>query len=267
MNDYLLTEDQFRDEITDDLGLIVDFLQRPTRLTSTPESKRAFFEFFYVPDTRLIQRLDEYKTWVTQHDSGVKTHENAGYLMEEIAYLAFDCLHGHDRNIRAGQTEAAQHDLIVSGSSLEWMLLMQVFHLPQSGRTLLIEAKNTDDPVDDQQMSRLCFIVENKFSTQCHLGIFFSRSGATSFPEEGQAQRSLRDARATQILFHALTKDKFVIVLDHTHIVRLGERGALPQIIEALIRDIEERLGQYINFDAEWNELLTLPSHLQKHVK
>lgn len=229
-----------------------------TVLDSLPAWK--IFERLYQPDQLLLERLNDYELWYVS-----RTDEDPGQLMEEIAFLAFRCLIGHD-SIKSGQSEGPQHDLIITGSSHLWRLLIETLHLPVEGRKILIEAKNTDDKIDDAQFSRLCFILEHKFQNQCHLGVFFSRERATGFPEPGTSQqRVLRDARATQILFHAMTR-KYVVLLNHDDILRLGEVGSLPRLLEARIRDIEDRLGTEVDFNTDWKETDTLPTHLRKYI-
>ncbi len=275
MDNPKLTDSQVQDEIRDDLSFILEALERTPRLLASAQSKAKYFKLFYRPDDRLKQRLVDYRQWCDEWERNKQKKrgqraqqvlgEDPGKLMEEIAYLAFSCLKGHDV-IKAGQSEAAQHDLIVAGSSLTWLLLMDVLHLPRGGRTILVEAKNLDEKVTDQQLSRLGYILQNKYFAQCHLGVFFTRKGATGFPSgDEDQQRQLRDARATQILFHVMTQNKFIVVLDHEHLLRLGEDGALISMLEVLIRDVEDRLGTYIQFSEDWQELDVLPEHFLKY--
>ena len=140
-----------------------------------------------------------------------------------------------------------------------------MLHLPQKSRTFVVEAKNIQDKVTDQQFSRLCSVVQFKFDVTCSLGIFFSRLGATGFPTKNtQRQRSLRDSRATQVLFHAKTRI-FVVVLDHDDILQLDQIGALPRVLEAKIKDVEEVSGLSLDINPNWNEI-DLPPHLKKHL-
>jgi len=154
----------------------------------------------------LDKRLDEYFEWC----AGSRDDENAGELLEEIAYLLFQSLVGVG-NIRSFQSYAPQHDLVVDGESKNWALLMQYLHLPKSGRSVVVECKNQDNSIDDQQFSRLCSLLQNKFQDLSHLGVFISRTPAAGFPKKEKRERSLRDARATQALFHAKT-GKYVVV-------------------------------------------------------
>lgn len=214
---------------------------------------------YYIPDDALITRIDDYKEWCK-----TKTGEDAGQLMEEIAYLAFRCLKGWER-ILSYRSFSAQHDLEISGSTSDWSLIIKFLHLPESGRSIIVEAKNLDGPVNDQQFSRLCAIVQNKFESTSHLGVFFTRLGATGFPTPSRHAQSLRDARATQILFHARSK-KFIVVLTDSDIKLLKKKGALLKILESKIQDVESatKSGLNLDFKEELAEV-ELPAHLKKH--
>lgn len=209
-------------------------------------------EWAYRPDQVLLDRLNDYILWCEK-----KRKEDGGELMEEIAALAFRCLKGWEE-IESYQSYSAQHDLVVSGSKLSWFCLMKFLHLPESGRTIVVEAKNLSRKVEDNQFSRLCGTIQNKFSKSCHLGIFFTRLGATGFT----SIRSLRDSRATQILFHALT-GKFVVVLDHQDLLRLKENGGLLKVLEEKIRDVEAgaKLSEH---DGDCSPIKH-PKHLQQY--
>lgn len=220
-------------------------------------------QFLYKPDKKLQDRLKDFENWL----EGAVTHEKPGELLEEIALLAFKNLKGWD-SIKSFQSYTAQHDLVISGSnSSNWWLLIAYLHLPVNGRSVVVECKNTDNGITDEVFTRLCSLLHTKFGETCHLGVFLSRSGATGFPESDRANRSLRqrklsDARASQVLFHAKTK-KFVIVLDLPDIMLLGEEGALPRILEAKVRDLEDAAGLPLNFEDNWVEV-DLPAHLQR---
>ena len=141
---------------------------------------------------------------------------------------------------------------------------MQYLHLPQSGRSIVVECKNQDKKVTDQQFSRLCGILQNKFVDTAHLGVFISRTTATGFPKSTKsALRSLRDARATQALYHART-GKYVILIEHANLKQIKEGVPFVKILEAKIRDVEASTGIVLSFSEDWKEVL-LPKHLLKH--
>ncbi len=220
----------------------------------------------YRPDPSLFKRLQDYFDWRSgNHD------EDAGALMEEIALLIFKGLMGWG-SIRSFQSYAPQHDLVVDGSSAAWEILMMYLHLPRDGRSIVIEAKNQNQKISDQQFSRLCGILQNKFTDTAHLGVFVSRTTASGFPEpchnmpdaSGSRVRSLRYARATQALFHSKT-GKYVIVIDECDLQMIANGVALPKILEAKIRELEAATGLALSFDEDWREV-DLPSHLSRYV-
>jgi len=222
-------------------------------------------EYLYTPDETLGTRIADYKQW-----RETRTGEDPGELMEEIACLAFRCLKGWS-SMKSFQSYGPQHDLVISGSSPAWGLFMEYLHLPPTGRTILVEAKNQDDRVSDSQFSRLCSIVGTKYRETAHLGVFFTRNGASGFPTGADPdssevrQRSLKDARATQVIFHAATR-KFVVVLEDGDLQRLTEVGALPRILEAKIRDVEDTAGLPPQFNENGTET-DLPPHLSQYAQ
>lgn len=221
-------------------------------------------ENYFIPDQNLIRRIEDYTEWCAG-----RKDEDGGLLMEEIAYLAFRCLKGYER-IMSYRSYSAQHDLEISGSTKEWILITRYLHLPDTGRSIIVEAKNLDAPVNDQQFSRLCGILENKFKITSHLGVFFTRNGATGFPTASKRVTALKDARATQILFHAKT-NKFVVVLDDSDIKKLKDKGSLLAILESKIQDVESATPTGLPSGFEEEELedfmkTELPSHLKKYI-
>jgi len=227
------------------------------RVRSEILEAQGWAQLVIMPSPRLNARLKDYFDWC----SGSK-EENPGNLLEEIAYLLFQCFIGIG-NVRSYQSYAPQHDLVVDGDSNAWVYLMQYLHLPISGRTIVVECKNQDKPITDQQFSRLCSILQNKFQDTAHLGVFVSHTPATGFPERGKKKRALSDSRATQALFHAKT-NKYVVVIDHDDLVSINNGVSFAKILEAKIREVEASTGMNLEFNEEWKETL-LPSHLAKH--
>ena len=220
-------------------------------------------DYLYKPDETLVSRIKDYQAWC-QTQAG----EDPGQLMEEIALLAFKCLRGWS-DIKSYQSYAPQHDLVISGSELDWISFILYLSPSWQYHTIVVEAKNYSEKIDDQIFSRLCSILLNVFENSSNLGVFFTRLGATGFPDDVDGivqhrQRGLRDSQATQIIFHAKT-EKCVIVFTHNDILKLGEPGALPRLLEAKIRAIEEYTGLPPRFDEEWKEI-DLPDHLKKHM-
>ena len=74
----------------------------------------------------------------------------------------------------------------------------------------------------------------------------------------------MRYAHATQVIFHAKT-EKYVVVLTQRDIQELVNPGALPRILEASIRAVEEGTGLPIEFNEAWEEI-DLPPHLSQYM-
>ncbi|HQU35799.1 MAG TPA: hypothetical protein PLR65_04375 [Anaerolineales bacterium] len=221
------------------------------------ESEGWIIETLYDPIPELMDRLKDYFDW-----SNGKHQEDAGQLLEEIAYLLFKSLKGTG-NIRSYQSYAAQHDLIVDGASLMWQVLMIYLHLGREGRTIVIECKNQESSISDQQFSRLCGLLQNKFEKTSELGVFISHTPASGFPKKKTKERQLKDARATQALFHAKS-NKFVVVIDHKDLELISNGFPLPKILEAKIREIEASTLMELSFNENWQEVI-LPPHLKKY--
>ena len=216
------------------------------------------WEILYVATPELKSRLNDYFDWCNR-----KRKEDPGKLLEEIAYLLFKGLVGIG-NVRSFQSYAAQHDLVVDGVSPAWQNLMMYLHLNREGRTIVVECKNQVESISDQQFSRLCGILQNKFDKMADLGVFISHTSASGFPKKNTKERKLKDARATQALFHAKT-NKFVVVVDHKDLEMILRGAPFPKILEAKIREVEASAGVELAFDENWQEV-DLPSHLRKYV-
>lgn len=216
-----------------------------------------WIELLLNPSQALIERLDDYFEWC----DGIK-EENPGELLEEIAYLLFRSFVGVG-NVRSFQSYAPQHDLVVDGEANSWILLLNYLHLPESGRSIVVECKNQTSTISDQQFSRLCSILQNKFQDIAHLGVFISHTPASGFPKRKRKERTLRDSRATQSLFHAKT-GKYVIVIDHDDLVKIRKGANIAKILEAKIREVEASSGIELEFNENWEEML-LPRHLAKY--
>jgi len=247
---------------------VIDDLDSMNRYTENPISQQVDFDTkLYRPDEDLKKCVIEYTNWVREvQNPTIDKKRNkelklvGGQLMEKIAYLSFRCLVGKGAIKSYQSSSGPQHDLVITGSSPHWKLLIALLRLKMD--KVVLEAKNTDGVVTDAQFSRLCFIVENKFQNQCQLGIFFTRQGATGFPKTNdKRQRILKDAKATQIIFHAKT-GKYIIVFDHEDIVKLILPGALPSLIRSKINDVEDVSGLSLKYDEDLNEMDDLPPHL-----
>jgi hypothetical protein len=221
------------------------------------ESEGWIKEVLYNPAPELMKRLKDYFDWCDG-----KREENAGKLLEEVAYLIFKSLRGVG-NIRSFQSYAAQHDLVIDGASPVWQVLMIYLHLNRNSRTIVVECKNQSKSISDQQFSRLCGILQNKFDATSNLGVFVSHTAPSGFPKRNIKERKLKDARATQALFHAKT-NKFVVVIDHKDLEMMFKGTPFPKILEAKIREVEASSGIELSFNEAWQEV-DLPLHLRKY--
>lgn len=217
------------------------------------------YDYLYLPDAVLKEKIVE----LNQRNKRWSTTAK-GRLMEEIALLTLKSLKGWS-SIKSYQSFAAQLDLVVTGDDPDWKALISLLRLPWEQRTMVVEAKYLRGKVEDHQFSRLCSVLHTSFGAQASLGIFFTIHGATGFPKDDETLRSLHDAQATQILFHART-NKYVVVFDEIDIQRLGEPGAFPRLLEQKIRAVEAWTGRTDRLPksnaVEWH----LPPHLEQHL-
>jgi hypothetical protein len=153
-------------------------------------------DFLYVPDSRLIDKLQEYKTLITL-DSNAKPKTKAqasamakaqGELMEQVAALAFSCLKGWNY-LKSYPSYAEQHDLVIGGNSHLWEMSAKGIMGAASMLTIVIEAKYLNKPLSSAQFTRLCYILQNKFAQSSSLGVFLSDRGATGMDKISVAPR------------------------------------------------------------------------------
>ena len=107
------------------------------------------------------------------------------------------------------------------------------------------------------------FSTKNNGNKQPKFGQLFHVIKPNDLQNEASRKRKLNDAQATQVIFHAKT-GKCVIVFTHRDILKLKNPGALPRLLEAKIRNIEEFTGLPIEFDEDLKEI-DLPAHLKRH--
>jgi len=219
-------------------------------------------ETLYQPTNRLLNRLDDYERW-----HATRTGEDPGQLLEEIALLAFQCIPGCT-DFLSFRSFASQVDLIVNGSDGKWRLFMYWINGSLSHSSVAIECKNQKAPIDVQQFSRLCWLVDHSFGHTVGLGVFFAQSGATGFPRRnGNPTRprksSLAEAQATQVLSYCKS-GKPVVVLEHEDFLMLRHPGALPMILRDKILEIGQWTGR-LNMSGRARRI-DLPPHLARHV-
>ena len=222
--------------------------------------------YLYVADHKIQQYIDKLKKCLHDlHDAGCiqsnksRLRRECGTLMEQIAYLVLHGLRGVD-TFKSFQSAGPQYDLVASGDNPNWLTVCKIFYLSTDYRDILVEAKARESRVTDQQFSRVCNVMSLNLRN-VGLGIFFTLSGATGFPSNPEKrQRSLKDAKLRQALFHAKTGKK-VVVFDAQEIFSLGQNGSFPTLVIRKIRDLNENTGLPVQ-TIEMEEV-DLPNHLQ----
>ena len=203
------------------------------------------FSFYYTPRRDILSRvIQDIESHVAKPKPTQAESKQAGYKLEELALVVFHGLKGWS-SLKSYQSAGPQYDLLISGSGVEWTtaLTMLSLELKEGSSTILVEAKATKSKVSDQQVARLCSLIETNLSTSSALGIFFTLNGASGFPKSGvQKQRTAGASRLRQLLFYAKT-GKPIVVMDIDDIRSLTENGSLLRILERKIRDIEELTG------------------------
>lgn len=221
--------------------------------------------YLYVVDHRLEKHIEELKNCLSElngkeclQDRKVQLRRECGTLMEQIAYLTLNGLRGVD-TFKSFQSAGPQYDLLASGDNPHWLTLCKIFYLSPEYRDILVEAKARESKVTDQQFSRICNVISINLRN-VGMGIFFTLSGATGFPDDPKKrQRSLKDAKLRQVLFHAQT-DKKVIVFDAQDIFSLWKNGSFPLLVIRKIRDLTENTGLPVR-PIEIEEI-DLPKHI-----
>lgn len=226
--------------------------------------KLRFPENVYIPDERLITRINDYKRWRNKEKA-----ENSGELMEEIALLVFLSLQQspNEFNIESYPSYAHQYDLVVDGPrepTTNWHRLIKYLGLSDVSSIVVVEAKNTKEQVSLSQFSRMCAILQNHFANSCQLGVFFTREGVSGFPgKDGKQQRSLKFSKAAQIIFFAKT-NKYIVAIDEHEFDRLMQPGGFIRLLDEKIREVEKVTGvDRFDQDVSLKKSL-LPDHLAK---
>lgn len=185
----------------------------------------------------LVERL------LRHHASKKKTQRqrrDAGKLYETLVAYAFAGLQGL-AEIRSFPSVSAQYDLIARGSAgdADWLVVLGYLGLRKERQEIVVEVKATETRVNDQQMLRLCSLLDAHFRDTCALGVFVTLCGASGEPAPGAPVRSLRDARLHQVLFHARTQVP-IVVLDASDLPQFLKRGGLLRVLARRLRDLRE---------------------------
>ena len=218
-----------------------------------------FVSYFYEADPRIGVLIDDLIELSRSKDRLKPEQQRvAGQLMEKIAFLAFSRLKGAE-SFKSFQSAGPQYDLIVSGDSWPWLTLCKLLYLEEGRRSVIVEAKAIKERLSDQQFARACAIMENNLPI-AGLGVFFTLSGASGFPDGSARQRSIRDCRLRQVLYHARS-GRSVVVLDAQDIQALTTNGTFAKMLMRKIRDISE-LGGLASISAVDLYEVDLPEHL-----
>lgn len=216
---------------------------------------------FYKQPSELIPKIQEYFLWKKENIvPGAKIDVNkAGRLMEQIALLLFKGFDGIDK-MSSYQSYSAQHDLVITGlPKPAWQYVMYALSLPRENMQIVVEAKNQSKSISDQQFTRLCSVIQNKFETTAYLGVFVSRTKAAGFPNKNR-RHCLEAARATQALFHAKVK-KYVVVIDDDDFKLIIDGVSFVKILRNKILEVEAASGRDYSYSSSLVEH-DLPKHL-----
>ncbi|MGB2927123.1 MAG: hypothetical protein WBB82_17625 [Limnothrix sp.] len=223
-----------------------------------------FSTYHYVPDKFLKKLLAKFSGFVSDTKPSDKEKQDAGYLLEQIAILSFGSLQGWN-NLKSYQSAGAQYDLLMSGSSPEWDTIFSLLNLEGLPKGFLLEAKATQSPISDSQISRLSSLVSHNFEKTVGVGIFFSINSISGFPKKiGERHRKASDGFLKQIIFYCKTGIP-IIVFDKDDILQLDKKGSLLKILDRKIREIEEMTGTKI--EVEDPEIIDIPNKFSEVLK
>ena len=240
--------------------LVSDILESLKLLDADSPAVEPLLSYLYIANPFLSNLLEQLDVFLNKKRPTEKERQDAGYLLEKIALVAFTSLEGYS-DVSSFQSAGPQHDLLITGDTTKWITLCKVLHIETACRSLLLEVKATKNKVDDSQFARLCSIMRENL-TETGLGVFFTLKGATGFPktDTDTRQKKISDARLRQVIFYAHTQ-KSIVVLDKEDIFALNKNGSLPSILVRKIRDIRDLSGLEI---PPVNDLkkIDLPRHL-----
>jgi hypothetical protein len=212
------------------------------QLPEDDDGIRALAALFYPAAPALTALLVSLREYRAIQRPTAKQREEAGLLMEKIAWNAFGNLLGRPWR-KAFRSPAGQLDLLVGGESPRWAQVTKALHPRSEGMSILVEAKATSDKVSVGTFTRLCALIALTQPETCGIGVFFTLKGATGFPA-GAASPSfvLRDARFWQAIMYAKT-GKPIVVLDERDVLTLAVPGSLVVLMRRKIRELEEMTG------------------------
>lgn len=233
-------------------------------------SVEPLLSYLYTPDKRLKNFISELDKKIEianlpKKERPKNFHNLIGQFLEKIAFLCLKSLLGVS-SIKSFQSAGPQYDFLVTGDNEHWKTLCELLYLDFNKRDILVEVKATKNKVSDQQFARLCSLLELNLFSSGGLGIFFTLSGATGFPDENskKRQRALRDARLRQVMYK-VSSEKSIVVFDRNDINKLDKPGSFVKLLISKIRDIEQLDGLYCSPEVNVPCETDLPMHLKKY--
>ncbi len=230
-------------------------------LRSEPDGQSILVEFLYTPDPRLTAKLAKLRGVLVGPYTTTKARraakQEAGYIMEEVAFLAFRGISG------AGAPECwrnpgFQIDLLVSSTDeLYTCALQTVLNRDDRPFGILVECKATEGRVDEATFSRLCCIFEQNLSAVVGLGVFFTLKGATGW----KAGKVVSEARLRQVV-HAARTGRPVVVLDEEDVFQLDKPGALLRILQMRVKEVFTMVTSEVDPVAGYAKQSGLPARL-----
>ncbi len=168
--------------------------------------------------------------------SGVATKQERdenGPKLEHVCTAAFSRLSGAQK-VLSYTTPGPQIDLLVRGGGPLWDRLLRGWHVGGGTRdAILLEAKATKGPVEDQQFARFCAVLDAMQTIA--IGVFVTFSGASGFKKRGVfAQCRLRQ------LMHYVRTSVPIVVLDWSDIAAFARPGGLVSVIRSKVEAIDE---------------------------
>lgn len=213
------------------------------RLLPSGFESEELINWAYTPDSKIPGYIADLKKFLEIKNPSDLERQKAGYLLEKILATAFKGLTGYSE-LKSYRSANHQLDFLISGDGTEWDVICDRVYIKQHGyRGIVVEAKAIGKTVSSAQFARLCSIMSLELCNTVGLGIFFTLEGAAGFPKrDGRRVLGIREARLCQILFHAKTNKK-IVVLDKEDIFELDQNGALLRILIRKVRELEELSG------------------------
>ena len=215
---------------------------------------------FYVPDTRLAGVVAGLTAYLKQTKPTKQEQQQAGNWLEQLAFLSFSGLAGHER-IESFNSAGPQIDLLAMGSGSSWIWLCASLHVDTAKRGMLVECKARATRVDDQDFGRFCSLMRGQ-EQSVGLGIFLTLMGATGFPTLGKVEKKVYASRLRQVLYFARYGTP-VVVLDWADCQELLKPGGLVRILRAKVENVEKLPCEV---GATPLAAIPLPKHLRRLV-